>query len=70
VSRRAPTKPTVWRRASLCQSGECVEIGELNGMIVMRDFKDPGGSMLHYTTEQFRFFVRPIKAGEYDCLGS
>jgi hypothetical protein len=55
-----------WRKASLCQSGECVEVAELNGMIVMRDSKDPTGHMLRYTTEEFRFLIRAIKAGEYN----
>lgn len=35
-------------------------------MIVMRDSKDPSGHTLRYTTEEFRFLVRAIKAGEYD----
>ena len=60
------TEPTAWRKASFCQSGECVEVAQLNGMIAMRDSKDPRGHLLHYTTEEFRFLVRAIKAGEYD----
>jgi hypothetical protein len=59
------TQPA-WRKASLCQSGECVEVAELNGMILMRDSKDPSGRTLRYTTEEFRFLIRAIKAGEYD----
>jgi uncharacterized protein DUF397 len=55
-----------WRKASLCQSGECVEVAELNGMIVMRDSKDPSGHVLRYTAEEFRSLIRAIKAGEYD----
>lgn len=57
------TTPLTWRRSSFCASGECVEVAELNGMIAMRD---SGGQTLHYTTEEFRFLVRAIKAGEYD----
>lgn len=52
-----------WRKASLCQSGECVEIAQLNGAVAMRDSE---GHMLLHTTEEFRFLVRAIKAGEYD----
>ena len=62
------TEPTGWRKARFCQSGECIEIAKLNGMIAMRDSKDPRGHMLHYTTEEFRFFIRSIKAGEFDGL--
>jgi hypothetical protein len=57
------TAPPVWRRSSFCASGECVEVAELNGMILMRD---SGGHTLRYTTEEFRFLVRAIKADEYD----
>jgi hypothetical protein len=56
-----------WRKASFCGSGECVEVAELNGMIVMRDSKDRR-DMLHYTTDEFRSFVLGIKAGEFDDL--
>jgi hypothetical protein len=66
---RAPqTERAVWRKASLCQGGECVEVARLNNMIVMRDSKDPRGHMLYYATEEFRSFVRSIKAGRYDNL--
>jgi len=56
----------VWRKASFCGSGECVEVAELNGMVVMRDSKDPHGPTLRYTTEEWRSFVRAIKAGKFD----
>lgn len=55
----------IWRRASFCGSGECVEVAELNGMVVMRDSKDPHGPMLRYTADEWRSFVRAIKAGEF-----
>lgn len=58
-----------WRKASFCQSGECVEVAEVDGMIVLRDSKRPDGSVLHYTADEWRFFVHGIKAGEFDDLG-
>ena len=57
------TVPSVWRRSSFCASGECVEVARLDDMVVMRDSKD---HVLRYTTEEFRFLVRAIKAGQYD----
>ena len=60
------TAPSVWRRSSFCASGECVEVARLDEMIFMRDSKDPSGHTLRYTTEEFRYLVRAIKAGEYD----
>jgi hypothetical protein len=40
-----------------------VEVAELNGVIAMRD---SGGHTLQYTTEEFRYLIRAIKAGGYD----
>ena len=59
----------VWRKARFCGSGECIEVSELNGMVVMRDSKNPHGPMLQYTVEEWRSFVRGIKAAEFDDLG-
>lgn len=63
------TEKPVWRKASFCASGECVEVTQRNGMIVLRDSKEPRGSVLYYTTEEWQSFVRGIKAGEFDDLG-
>jgi hypothetical protein len=62
------TTPSAWRSASFCQNGECVEVAEQDGWIVLRDSKDPDGSVQYYTTEEWRSFVRSIKAGEFDDL--
>jgi len=64
------TRQPSWRKASFCASGECVEVAELNGMIVMRDSKQPRGCMLRYTSMEWRSFVCGVKAGEFDDLGS
>ena len=37
-------------------------------LIVLRDSEEPRGHV-HYTTEEWRTFVRGIKAGEFDGLG-
>jgi predicted secreted Zn-dependent protease len=58
-----------WRRASFCGGGECVEVGQRDGLIVMRDSKEPGGNSLRYTSEEWRAFVDGVKAGEFDHLG-
>jgi hypothetical protein len=60
------TDRSSWRRASFCASGECVEVAQRDGMIVMRDSKQPHGRVLHYTAEEWQSFVRGVKAGEFD----
>jgi hypothetical protein len=62
------TQQLAWRRASFCANGECVELAEQDGTIIMRNSAHPAGPALHYTAEEFGSFVRGIKAGEFDDL--
>jgi hypothetical protein len=57
-----------WRRPSYCAGGECAEIAELDGMIALRSSTAPG-SVVRYTTEEWRALVRAIRAGEFADLG-
>ena len=61
-------RPIVWRTSSFCQSGECVEVGAVDGMVFLRDSKTPQVGPLRYTADEFRSFVRAIVAGEFDDL--
>ena len=64
-----PTQP-VWRTASFCASGECVEVAERDGMIILRDSTRPTGHVLNYGAEEWRSFVRHIKADELNVQRS
>ena len=66
--RVGPTRQPDWRKASFCASGECVEVTQQNGMILLRDSKKPRSRPQHYTAEEWQSFVRGIKAGEFDDL--
>jgi hypothetical protein len=59
-----------WRRASFCASNECVEVAPHDGMIVMRNSREPDGVALRYTFEEWQSFVHGVKAGEFDDLGT
>jgi hypothetical protein len=59
-----------WRKASFCASGECVEVAQQDGVIILRDSVQPQGNMLRYAAREWRSFVGTIKAGELDGLGS
>lgn len=63
----AGARSVVWRRSSFCQTGECVEVAALDGMILVRDSKRPE-PVLAYSSEEFRSFALAIRAGEYDDL--
>lgn len=67
-------KQPIWRKASFCASGECVEVAERNGMILLRSSKGPRGIFagprrVQYTPQEWQVFVRGVKAGEFDDLG-
>jgi hypothetical protein len=59
-----------FRRSSFCGTSECIEVAQRNGVIVLRDSTQPRGSMLNYAPKDWRSFVRRIKAGRLDTLGS
>jgi hypothetical protein len=54
-----------WRKSSFCANGECVEVARRNGLILMRDSKEPGRCVLRYKGAAWRSFVRAIKAGDF-----
>ena len=58
----------VWRKASFCANGECIEVAELDGMVHMRSSVEPAGPVLHYTADEFGSFLKGVKAGEFDDL--
>lgn len=58
----------VWRKSS--RSGpwtdNCVEVAFVDGAIVVRDSKDPSGSVLVFTAAEWDAFVDGAKDGEFD----
>jgi Domain of unknown function (DUF397) len=59
---------SAWRKSSFCGSAaNCVEISALpDGIIAMRDSKNPGGPSLVLDSEQWTGFLRSVRAGEFD----
>jgi hypothetical protein len=58
-----------WRTASYCASGECVQITQRDGLIILRDSTRPGGITLPYAAVKWQSFVADTKAGKFDNLG-
>jgi len=61
---------SIFRKSSLCASGECLEVGQRDGLIILRDSTRPRGTLLHYDAGIWRSFIRDVKAGEFDDLRS
>jgi Domain of unknown function (DUF397) len=61
---------SAWRRASFCQSRECIEVGQRNGVVLIRDSVQPHGGVLESPARDWQSLLRRVKAGELDYLGS
>ena len=58
-----------WRKARISAgNGACVEAAPLNGMVAVRDSKNPAGPILTYTAAEWRAFLDGAKKGEVDDL--
>ena len=58
-----------WRKAQRSVgNGACVELAPFDGMVAMRDSKDPDGPVLVYTPAEWHAFLHGAKAGEFDDL--
>jgi len=70
VSRTGSTlRGLAWRKAQRSVgNGACVELAAHNGMVAVRDSKDPDGPVLMYTAAEWNAFLHGAKAGEFDDL--
>lgn len=58
-----------WRKARASDSqNACVEVAYRDGVIGMRDSKDPEGPVLRFTPEEWAAFLSGVHAGEFDSL--
>lgn len=58
-----------WRKSSYSGNGgaDCTMVATLsNGMVGVKDSKDPDGPVLQFTRSEFRAFVLGVKDGEFD----
>jgi len=64
------TTSPAWRKASFCASGECLEVAQGNGVILIRDSVQPRGVVLKSAARDWQSLIGRVKAGELDQLGS
>jgi len=60
----------VWRKASASggNGGGCVELAEVDGIIALRDSKDPDKPPHLFTRYEIACFIDGAKGGEFDDL--
>ncbi|HEX3082066.1 MAG TPA: DUF397 domain-containing protein [Candidatus Saccharimonadia bacterium] len=55
-----------WKRSRFCDTGGCVEVNFRDGLIHVRDSKDPNGPELVYTVPEWRAFVKGARVGDFN----
>ncbi|TYB69689.1 DUF397 domain-containing protein [Nonomuraea sp. PA05] len=57
----------MWRRSSFCNGATaCVEVAEVEGLVALRDSKEPDGPVLLYSRLEWEAFLAGVRAGEFD----
>lgn len=67
-----PDSDSHWIKSSLSYSnGDCVEVASLSdGLIGVRDSKDPEGAVLRFTSDEWHAFLGGARSGEFDSFGN
>lgn len=55
-----------WRKSSHSGQANCLEVRLRPGYVQVRDSKDPEGTVLTFTSDEWLAFVAGAKAGEFD----
>jgi hypothetical protein len=65
MERADPSSPEglTWRISRHCNGGSCVQVASSGNVVYVSDSKDPGGSVLSYTKDEWHAFVLQIKGG-------
>jgi hypothetical protein len=58
-----------WRRSSHCSgaASTCVEVAIGDHVVAVRDSKAAASPVLRFTVEEWRAFVRGVRAGEFEA---
>jgi Domain of unknown function (DUF397) len=65
---RRPESAPAWRTASFCQSGECAEVAEQGGEVLLRSTRAPD-VVVRLTGTEWQALTKGIAAGEFSELG-
>jgi hypothetical protein len=55
-----------WRKSTYTTVNECVEVAFVDGVVAVRDSKDPAGPALVFTPGEWRAFTRGTQEGQFD----
>ena len=55
-----------WRKSTRSTAGECVEVAASPDRVLVRDSKDPDGTVLSFAYSEWRSFTHGVTDGEFD----
>lgn len=55
----------VWRKSSKSMTNACVEVAQVDESYLVRDSKNPDGSFLTFSKEEWTAFCDGVVAGEF-----
>jgi Domain of unknown function (DUF397) len=56
-----------WQKSSFCANNSCVEVAILDNQVAVRDSKDPDGSILLFTREEWTSFLKGARNGQFEA---
>lgn len=56
----------VWRKSTLSESGDCVEVAFIDSDVLVRQSRDPLGPALNFSRREWAAFVGGVRRGEFD----
>ncbi len=57
-----------WRKSTRSGDGNCVQVAVVDGIVLMRNSRNPDGELLAYTPSEWHAFLDGAKRGEFDDL--
>jgi uncharacterized protein DUF397 len=61
----ATAGPAKWLKSKACGTNACVEVAKVDGAYLVRDSKNPEGTVLSFTEAEWVAFTKGVMAGEF-----
>jgi hypothetical protein len=69
MSENAPVSGSIaWRISRTCDSGACVGVARRGEAVLIANTNDTDGSVINFTTEEWRQFLAGAKLGDFDGI--
>ena len=59
---------TNWRKSDFCGTASCVEVAQQVDSFLVRDSKNPNGTVLSFDRAEWDAFVAGVRAGNFDFV--